>query len=101
MTPHTQTIREPTYTRDKDTFNRAENIRQIPGGDPDYEQLMGRRSDAEASNRQIDDQLYLRGARSPGARRQLFDLFAYGLVQNSVARHRQRLRAGPASDLAA
>ena len=46
---------------------------------------MGRRSDAEAANRQIDDHLYLRRARSLGARRQLFDLLAYALVQNSIA----------------
>jgi hypothetical protein len=94
-------IWEPTYTRDSDTFNRAENIRQIPRGDPDYERLMGRRSDAEAANRQIDDHLYLRRARSLGARRQLRDLLAYALVQNSVARHRHRLRAGPAAEIAA
>ena len=37
---------------------------------------MGRRSDAEAANRQIDDHLYLRRTRSLGARRQLFDLLA-------------------------
>jgi hypothetical protein len=94
-------IWEPTYTRGSDTFNRAENIRQIPRGDPDYERLMGRRSDAEAANRQIDDHLYLRRARSLGARRQLLDLLAYALVQNSVARHRHRLRAGPAAEIAA
>jgi hypothetical protein len=46
---------------------------------------MGRRSDAEAANRQIDDQLYLRRARSLGVSRQLFDVLAHGLVQNSVA----------------
>ena len=96
-----QIIREPTYTRDTDSFNRAENIRQIPRGDPDYERLMGRRSDAEAANRQIDDHLYLRRARSLGARRQLFDLLAYALVQNSIALHRHRLRARPAAEMAA
>jgi hypothetical protein len=96
-----QRIREATYNTVDDTFNRAENIRQIPPGDPDYTHLMGRRSDAEAANRQIDDQLYLRRARSLGARRQLFDLLAHGLVQNSIALHRHRLRAGPASEMAA
>jgi hypothetical protein len=96
-----QIIRERTYTRVTDTFNRAENIRQIPRGDPDYERLMGRRSDAEAANRQIDDHLYLRRARSLGARRQFFDLLAYGLVQNSIARHRHRLRGSPPADMAA
>jgi hypothetical protein len=60
-----------------------------------------RRSDAEAANRQIDDHLYLRRARSLGARRQLLDLLAYALVQNSTARHRHRLRAGPAAEIAA
>ncbi|HEY6316702.1 MAG TPA: hypothetical protein VI462_02295, partial [Acidimicrobiia bacterium] len=91
-----RTIREPTYNRPADTFNRAENIRQIPPGDPDYIRLMGRRSDAEAANRQVDDHLYLRRARSDRARRQLFDLLAHALVQNAIARHRHRLRAGPA-----
>jgi len=55
-------IREPTYNRDDDAFNRAENIRQIPRGDPDYERLMGRRSRAVTANRQIDDHLYVRRA---------------------------------------
>ena len=32
-------------------FNRPENVRQIPPGDPDYVRLIGRRSDAEAANR--------------------------------------------------
>ena len=94
-------IMEPTYNTPDDTFNRAENIRQIPPGDADYTRLMGRRSDAEAANRQIDDQLYLRRARSLGARRQLFDLLAHGLVQNSIARHRHRLRAGARGQMAA
>jgi hypothetical protein len=62
---------------------------------------MGRRSDAEAANRQIDDHLYLRRARSLGARRQLFDLLAHAFVQNSIALHRYRQRAGPAADMAA
>ena len=94
-------IMERTYNTEDDEFNRAENIRQIPPRDPDYTRLMGRRSDAESANRQIDDHLYLRRARSLGARRQLFDLLAHGLVQNSIALHRLRLRAGPAADMAA
>ncbi len=71
-----QIIREPTYARATDTLNRAEIIRQIPRGVPDYERLIGRRSDAEAANRQIDDHLYLRQAEAvpPSALR----LFAYG-----------------------
>jgi hypothetical protein len=96
-----QVIREPTFSQEDDPFNVPENIRQIPPGDPDYERLMGRRSDAESANRGIDDQLYLRRARSLGARRQLFDLFAHAFVENSVARKRHRSGAGPPAELAA
>ena len=96
-----QVIRAPTFSQEDDPFNVPENIRQIPPGDPDYERLMGRRSDAESANRGIDDQLYLRRARSLGARRQLFDLFAHAFVENSVARKRHRSAAGPPAELAA
>jgi hypothetical protein len=95
-------IMERTYRRPEDgDFNRPENIRQIPPGDPDYTRLMGRLSDAESSNRQIDDHLYLRRARSLGAKRQLFDLISHAFVENSVARYRHRLATGPPSQLAA
>lgn len=77
-----------TTTPKRTTFNRAENIRQIPPGDPDYERLKGRRSDAEAANRQIDDDLYLRRAHSVGTYRQLLDLIGFAFAQNSLARHR-------------
>lgn len=62
---------------------------------------MGRRSDAEASNRQIDDHLYLRRARSVGAQRQLLDLIAHAFAENSVARHRHHLAKGPPNTIAA
>ena len=95
-------IMERTYQKPEDgDFNRPENIRQIPPGDPDYTRLMGRRSDAEASNRQIDDHLYLRRARSLGAKRQLFDLIAHAFVENSVARYRHRMATGPPREIAA
>jgi hypothetical protein len=86
------TVMEATYDRqeDKDGLNRAENVRQIPPGDPDYQRLMGRRSDAESANRQIDDNLYLRRAASIGANGQLFDLICHAFVINSVARARHR-----------
>lgn len=91
-----KTITEATYQREEDgDFNRPENVRQIPPGDPDYERLKGLRSDAEAANRQIDDHLYLRRARSIGAERQLVDLLAHFLTENSVARYRHRLANGP------
>jgi hypothetical protein len=91
------TVMEATYDRpeDKDGFNRAENVRQIPPGDPDYQRLKGRRSDAESANRQIDDDLYLRRAASIGAKGQLFDLICHAFVINSVARARHRKRRAP------
>jgi hypothetical protein len=93
---------EATYQRQLDgDFNRPENIRQIPPGDPDYTRLMARRSDAESANRQIDDHLYLRRARSLGAKRQLLDLIAHFFVENSIARYRHRLATGPPQEAAA
>ncbi len=38
-------------------FNRAENVRQIPPGDPDFETLYKRRNDAESINWHLDDTL--------------------------------------------
>jgi hypothetical protein len=95
------TIREATYNRPEDTFNRAENLRQIPPGDPDYQRLIGRRSDAEAANRIIDDHLYLRRAISVGAQGQLFDLICHAFLQNSLARYRHSSRGRPDPAIAA
>jgi hypothetical protein len=91
-------IREPILQHDTDAFNRPELIRQIPVGDPDYDRLIGRRSDAESANRGIDDDLYLRRAASLGAAGQLFDLVCHAFGQNSIARHRhgQRTARPPA-----
>lgn len=91
----------PILRRPNDTFNRPENIRQIPPGDPDYIRLIGRRSDAESANRTIDDDLYLRRAVSLGAQGQLFDLLCHAFVQNSVARYRHGTRGRPPPALAA
>lgn len=89
-------IMEPTYNTPGDTFNRAENVRQIPPGDPDYVRLMGLRSDAESANRNIDDHLYLRRATSVGAQSQLFDLICNEFVWNSLARYQHGSTAPPA-----
>lgn len=94
-------IREATFNRADDTFNRAENVRQIPPGDPDFDRLIGRRSDAEAANRVVDDHLYLRRAMSIGARGQLFDLVCHAFMQNSVARLRHGGPEPPGAELAA
>ena len=90
-----------SLSRHRSRERGASNVRQIPPGDPDYLRFMGRRGDAEASNRQVDDRLYLRRARSLGARRQLFDLIAHAFAQNSVARYRHRMKAGPGAAIAA
>jgi hypothetical protein len=50
----------------KRKFNRAENMRQIPPGDPDFAVLYRRRNDAESINRHLDDTLRLRRAHSVG-----------------------------------
>ena len=88
---HSTTVLEPTWTSDADRaadFNRAENVRLIPAGSEPYLRLYPRRSDAEGSNRRIDDHLYLRRSRSYDEVRQLLDLIAHAHVMNSLARHR-------------
>jgi hypothetical protein len=85
-----KTIRLRTYTNDDDRaagFNRAENVRQIPPGDPSYQLVYGRREDAESINRGIDDHGYLQRARSVGAQRQLFDLLCHAIRTNLIAQH--------------
>jgi hypothetical protein len=71
------TVRLHSNDEDKQRkFNRAENVRQIPPGDPDFETLYKRRNDAESINRHLDDTLWLRRAHSVGCRRQLLNLMA-------------------------
>ncbi|MDQ1520991.1 MAG: hypothetical protein QOI55_2064 [Actinomycetota bacterium] len=50
-------------------FNRGENLCAIPETDPDFDRLYGRRSEIESINRDIDDRMCLRRARSIGTRR--------------------------------
>ena len=71
----------------KRKFNRAENVRQIAPGDPDFEILYRRRNDAESINRHLDDTLWLRRAHSVGHRRQLLNLITYALGVNGLSMH--------------
>jgi hypothetical protein len=74
-------------------FNRTEHVRAIPPGDPDFNRLYGRRSDAESINRGLEDSLYLRRAHSVGHARQHVNLLGYALLVNSLAldqHHRRR-----------
>lgn len=84
------TVRLHTSSDDvKRKFNRAENVRQIPPGDPDFEVMYRRRNDSESINRHLDDTLWLRRAHSVGHRRQLLNLITYALGVNSLTMHVQ------------
>ena len=72
----------------KRKFNRTENVRPIPPGDPDFQRLYRRRNDAESINRALDDTLFLRRAHSIGHQRQHLNLITYALCVNSLAVHR-------------
>ena len=80
-------------------FNRAENVRPIPPGDPDFVTLFRRRNDAESINRALEDTMWLRRAHSLGYRRQLLNLLGYALSVNSLALARHR-RQAPLSNAA-
>ncbi len=83
-------------------FNRTENIRPIPAGDPDFARLFPRRNDAESINRALDDTLWLRRAHSVGHRRQHLNLITHALGVNALAVHlHQRHHGDPPTALAA
>ena len=73
-------------------FNRTENLRPIPPGDPDFERLFPRRNDAESINRNLDDTMWLGRAHSIGHARQQLNLLGFALTVNSLALHRHRRR---------
>ena len=83
---------DPTAKR---KFNRAENVRQIPPGDPDFEILYRRRNDAESINRHLDDTLWLRRAHSVGNQRQLLNMITYALGVNALSMHVHRSGLAP------
>ena len=79
----------------KRRFNRTENIRPIPPGDPDFERLYPRRNDSESINRHFDDTLWLRRAHSVGHHRQTLNLLTYALGVNALTLHLHRQRQAP------
>ncbi|MGZ4671481.1 MAG: hypothetical protein ACXV8K_02350 [Ilumatobacteraceae bacterium] len=79
----------------KRRFNRTENVRPIPPGDPDFERLYRRRNDAESINRHLDDTLWLRRAHSIGHLRQTLNMLTYALGINALALHLHRQRHAP------
>jgi hypothetical protein len=80
-----RTLRLRTTNEATDPFNHAEHIHQIPKSDPAYDLLYGRRQDAESINRDVDDHLPLRRARSYGRKRQLLDLLGHAIRINTTA----------------
>ncbi|MCB0970619.1 MAG: hypothetical protein KDA97_03730, partial [Acidimicrobiales bacterium] len=70
----------------------TENVRAIPPSDPDFSRLYARRNDAEATNRSLDDTLWLRRAHSVGHERQHLNLLGFALATNALATHRHRDR---------
>jgi len=85
---------------DEDTkrrFNRTENVRPIPPGDPDFARLYPRRSDAESINRHLDDTLWLRRAHSIGRHRQTLNVITYAVGINALACQLHRQQAPPAA----
>jgi len=92
--PGTITVR--LHGSDDDTrrkFNRTENLRPIPPGDPDFARLYRRRNDAESINRGLDDSLWLGRAHSVGHARQHLNIIGFALMVNSLARARHHTRA--------
>jgi hypothetical protein len=86
----------------KRKFNRTENVRPIPPGDPDFQRMYRRRNDAESINRALDDTLWLRRAHSVGHERQHLNLLTYALGVNALATHRHGRASGdPPTQLAA
>ncbi|MGI8661934.1 MAG: hypothetical protein ACR2LQ_01830 [Acidimicrobiales bacterium] len=84
----TATVR--LHGTDEDTkrrFNRTENVRPIPPGDPDFARLFPRRNDAESINRALDDTLWLRRAHSVGHARQHLNLITHAAGVNALAIH--------------
>jgi len=67
------------------SVNRAEKVRQIPPGDPDFETLYRRRNDVDGINRHLDDTLWLLRAHSVGNRRQLLNMITYALGVNALS----------------
>ncbi|MEO5839507.1 MAG: hypothetical protein ABIQ73_07390 [Acidimicrobiales bacterium] len=72
-------------------FNRTENVRPIQTDDPGVAALFQRRNDAESTNRNIEDSLWIGRAHSLGHRRQTLNLLGYALMVNSLALARHQL----------
>lgn len=80
---------------------RADAVRVIAEGEPDFDRLYGLRNDAESFNSQLKRSLLVDRAMSLGGRRQLLDVLCMALLNNAVAeaRHSAATVAAPPSQL--
>lgn len=80
---------------------RADAVRVIAEGEPDFDRLYGLRNDAESFNSQLKRSLLVDRAMSLGGARQLLDVLCMALLNNAVAeaRHRAATVAAPPSQL--
>ena len=61
-----------------------EHLRLLPPDDPDFKRLYGLRNDSESFNSQFKRSLLVDRAASVGWERQLFDVFGFAVLQNSL-----------------
>jgi len=80
LSPHAENTRD----------TRPEHIQLIPPGDPHFAELYGRRNDAESFNAQLKRTLLADRASAVGWERQLFDLYGFALLHNSINWLRQQ-----------
>jgi len=76
-----------------DNHRRADAMRVIAEGEPDFSRLYSIRSDAESFNSQLKRTLLVNRAMSLGGRRQLLDFLLFGMLRNSEAAYRARAAA--------
>lgn len=76
------------HPRDNQDARRAENLRIIPPGDPDFIRLHGLRSDAESFHSNFKRTLLVDRQMSLGWRRGLVDVYCFALMNNAFAEHR-------------
>lgn len=69
---------------------RADAVRVIAEGEPDFTTLYGLRNDAESFNAQLKKTLLVDRAMSLGARRQLLDVLCFAVLHNALNEFRAR-----------
>lgn len=80
LSPHADGNRDTT----------PEHVRLIPPADPHFTVLYGRRNDAESFNAQLKRTLLADRASAVGWERQLFDLYGFAVLHNSINWLRQQ-----------